>query len=364
MPDLAGHIARIAKDETLVQRDEANTSQTAVLPVLNAMGWEYWNTSEVVPQFRVGGGKVDYCLRDAERDRNLALIEVKRTGSDLSGESEQRQLTGYAYTAGAPLACLTDGRIWRLYLTEGAMEWERREFCKIEFRQNATAAEADLDRFLSREASFNGHAVRAARAELESRERERKVRAALPEVWKRLITQPADPHGEMLHDLLAEAVEKNTGYRPEREMVQQFLLGRLRQEIPTPLASTPSGQQGAPQRQERATRRRRGPARTIRAFMLDGRRYTARNWRDMLIQVCNLLVTEDEARFADRVTSGRNAAYFSYSSTGLRESERLGNGMFVEINLNSGQIESLARDTIIAVRGPQGADSFRIDTAG
>ena len=345
MPDLAGHIARIAQDETLVQRDEANTSQTAVLPVLNAMGWEYWNTSEVVPQFRVGGGKVDYCLRDAGRDRDLVLIEVRRTGSDLSGESEQRQLTGYANAAGAPLACLTDGIQWWLYLTRTGQR-----FLSLDLRsQEASWAAERLERFLGRDSVVGGGAVEAAQAEFDSQERDRRVRAALEVAWQKTLQ---DPEG-LLIDLVADAVEAEAGHRPEHEAVRQFVLGKMRQDPASPPASPPdadfTGQRPA-------------------AFWLDGFRHEAGNWRAVLTGVCELLVTEAGLRrFAQAVAPlrGKKRVYFSQDRSLLRMPIPIARGnFFIEGNFSANDQVRHARDALIAVRGPQGADSFRIDTTG
>ena len=200
MSELTARIARIVQDETLPKSVEAVTSQAAVLSIFDALGWDPWNPSEVTPQFPVRGGQVDYCLRDVERDRNLVLVEVKRTGTDLTGEQEQ--LLGYAFQENVSLAALTDGLTWWLYLPRADAHWEQRRFYSIDFRQQGEArSAADLERFLGRSAVTSGDALGEAEREFERQERDRRVRTALSQVWTRLITEPTDPHGEMLHDL-------------------------------------------------------------------------------------------------------------------------------------------------------------------
>ena len=47
---------------------------------------------------------------------------MKRTGTALT--EHQEQLLGYAFREGVPLAALTDGLIWWLYLPTAAGSWE------------------------------------------------------------------------------------------------------------------------------------------------------------------------------------------------------------------------------------------------
>lgn len=54
---------RLSKDKTLLNSVEEATKQGAVLPVLSSLGWNCFNLQEVVPEFPVGDGRIDYCLR-------------------------------------------------------------------------------------------------------------------------------------------------------------------------------------------------------------------------------------------------------------------------------------------------------------
>ena len=361
MSDLAGHIARIAQDDTLLQNVEAVTSQAAVLPVLDALGWDCWNHQEVTPQFSLRGGQVDYCLRDAQRNRNLVLIEVKRTGTELAGHQEQ--LLRYGFDEGVPLAALTDGRVWWLYLATENVKWEQRRFFSIEFsrdEQAAARAATDLECFLSRESVVGGGALEAARREFANRERERLVTAAMPAAWKKVLN---DPDG-LLIDLVADAVRDETGHRPDRESVREFLLGKWRQETALrPVAALPPAQEYEPRPQQRAATGARGRRVSPTSFSLDGRSRPVNNWPDLLIAVCNLLIGEAGDRFAERISSLRTRTRFTPTPEG-KKPRQLANGMWLDVTLSANNSETLARNAVTAVRGPQGADSFRIDTTG
>jgi len=198
------------------QSSDQATREMAVNPVIGALGWNTFNPDEVAREFSVLGGRVDYCLRG--QMRNLVLIEVKRAGTDLS--EHQEQLLRYAFDEGAPLAALTDGLVWWLYLPMAGGSWEQRRFFQIDFRERASAdAAMAIHRFLNRDGVIDGTALEEAQREFESQERDRRVLVALQEAWRRVL---GDPQG-LLRDLLSETVQEISGVVPDREALAEFL---------------------------------------------------------------------------------------------------------------------------------------------
>ena len=257
MPELEALIERLTNDATLRQRGEEATRQAAVNPVLRALGWDTGNLDEVDPEYSDrSGGRVDYCLRYGGRD--LVLIEVKRAGSEL--EEHQRQLLQYAFGVGAELAVLTNGLDWWLYLpVVPGRSWEQRRFARIDFREQPAAdAASALRRFIGHDASVRGTAPAEARSEFDRQERDRRVRASLPEAWGRVLRDPR------VHDLLVMEVEELSGHPPEAETIAGFLRGisggvsvvatptaPLQPPISEPAEATTSGQKAAVTRQKR-----------------------------------------------------------------------------------------------------------------
>ena len=216
MSDLAELVERLASSESLSQSVEEATRQAAVLPALDALGWDWRDLDEVAPEYVVRGGRVDYCLR--LHGQPAVLIEVKRTGKDLT--EHQEQLLRYAFEEGAPLAALTDGLLWWMYLPTETGSWEQRKFFTVDLRRVPPAQGASsLARFLSRDAVATGRAIEEARSEFASQERDRRVRVALPEAWAQLLRGP----DELLAELLADAVAGIAGHRPD--------VGRVRREL-------------------------------------------------------------------------------------------------------------------------------------
>ena len=102
-------------------------------------------------------------------------------------------------------------------------------------------------------------------------------------------------------------------------------------------------------------------------FRLDGVRHEATRWHDVLRGVCDQLAKEAGAGFGQRVADlrGRSRRYFSEDPAQLYQPLHLANSdFFVEGKFSANDTVRRAREVLIAVRGPRGADSFTVDLAG
>lgn len=236
MSGLETLIASLAGNEDL-GRGESATRMWAVRPILEALGWRFV-PDEVVPKDRDDGGSAYYCLRGG--GRNLALVDVRRAGADLSGEQERT----LASAAGeeAPLAVLTDGLAWLFYLPERTDGGDPQPFRRADCREeDAARAAAGLERFLGREALRGGAALEAARAEYDRRER---ARAALDAAWEHMLSDP----GGLVRDLLAETAREQSGADPDPEAVSGFLREKLEGGARRPRRGARRGTRSAPRK--------------------------------------------------------------------------------------------------------------------
>ena len=209
-------LERLKREDALAECGEEVIRQGAVLPILGQLGWDRDNVREVTPEFSAGKGRVDYCLRIA--DRPAVFMEVKRPVEEL--EHHQQQLLEYAFSQGVKMAVLTNGFQWWFYLPLSEGSWEQRKFFAIDMPEQDVAEVAKHFReFLSRQRVADGSAVKLAQELRESAEKSRRIEETIPRAWKELCEAP----DERLLDLFADKVESLCGHRPSRDQLASFL---------------------------------------------------------------------------------------------------------------------------------------------
>lgn len=208
-------LLRLRGDRSILQSGEQATKQGVILPILSYLRWDRDNIREVIPEFHVGGGSVDYCLKIGDKK---AFIEVKRLNEEH--ERHQEQLLEYAFRDGVELAALTNGLSWWLYLPLLEGSWNQRTFFVIDVeQQEVTSAARHFKEFLGRDAVSSGSAINSARAMHASREKERVINKTIPNAWQQLCQKP----DELLLELFAEKVESLCGHRPNQEALAEYL---------------------------------------------------------------------------------------------------------------------------------------------
>lgn len=167
-PDLRSTIAHILEHkQSLTGANEATTQQYVVLPILRALGWDDANLAlmEVLPEYKVESRRADYALH-VKRDQSPAvLIECKRWGQPI-GKNEE-QICFYAYSGSVPLAIITNGKLWRFYLSRWeASSLSDRIFCETDI-ENREKAISDLEKYLLKSNVASGEAEVDAEIALE-----------------------------------------------------------------------------------------------------------------------------------------------------------------------------------------------------
>ena len=216
---IAQAVEQIRNNVSLNVLDESATKQGVVLNLLSLAGWNTFDVSQVVPEYRVGNRRVDYALRPGSP--NAVFIEVKRPGENL--ERHQQQLLEYCFQEGVKLAVLTNGRTWWLYLPLQSGNWEQRRFLTIDLKvQEPSVVERRFLEYLSPERVGSGQAVGDAEGLVESQQRAEIIGKTIAAAWIQIVETP----DELLVDLISETTERICGFKPEPELVKQFLAGR------------------------------------------------------------------------------------------------------------------------------------------
>lgn len=333
-------ITQLKSDKRLVSFDEASTKQAIILRILSLLGWDTFNIDEVNPEYSVAGKRVDFSLRHS--NVNKAFIEVKKIGEDL--EKHQEQLLNYSFQEGVKLSILTNGITWWFYLPLHEGSWEQRKFYTIEiYDQNAEEIVERFIDYLAKENIISGKAITNAEAIYKSRQKNHLIKETLPKAWSKLISEP----DELLIDLLAEATEKLCGYKPDHSAVEDFISANLlkiealyrpeaekkvdilKTAVPTEINESYIGK-------------------SVMAFNFKGTRYPVRFWKDILIEICNIMSGMHRNTFERVLTlQGRKRPYFTKNKNELRLPKKIKNtDIFVETNLSANGIVKMCLDVV------------------
>lgn len=136
--------ARAQRQIAHIQTEEA-TKTALVMPFINALGYNVFDPTEVVPEFicDIGtkkGEKIDYAImRDG---KPIILIECKHVGGDLT-INHASQLFRYFHVTEARIAILTNGLVYRLFTDlEQPNKMDERPFLEFDltsFQENDVA---------------------------------------------------------------------------------------------------------------------------------------------------------------------------------------------------------------------------------
>ena len=170
MNDLRNTIAHILEHaQHLAEANEATIQQYVVLPILRALGWDDTNLAsmEIIPEYQVESRRADYALHIKQKQDPAVLIECKRWNQPI-GKNEE-QICFYAYSGNIPLAIITNGKLWRFYLSRWeASSLSDRIFCETDI-DNREASISDLERYLLKSNVISGEAELNAEIALEEK---------------------------------------------------------------------------------------------------------------------------------------------------------------------------------------------------
>ncbi|MDP8241609.1 MAG: type I restriction endonuclease [Candidatus Celaenobacter antarcticus] len=330
-------------DRSIETFDEAATKQAIVLRLLNLLGWNTFNISEITPEYSVGSQRVDYSLRI--NSSNKVFIEVKKISEDL--ENHQEQLLNYSFQEGVKLAVLTNGITWWFYLPLNEGSWEQRKFYSIDILQQESENVADkfID-FLSKENVSSGQAIINAEAIYTSQKKKNIVQSTIKKAWNKIISEPDD----LLVDLLNETTEKICGYKASNEQIENFLTKNKSNLIISELQETKPvfypKRKNIPMKFPKAGISYAG--KSISSFIFKNNEYEVRFWIILLIKLCQILVIHHKKEF-DNVLSlvGRKRPYFTKNANELRNPQKINNtNIYVETNLSANSIVDLCYKTI------------------
>ena len=344
---IAQAISGIRDMPSLEGRSKAAIAQAVVLRLLAAAGWDVFDLSQVMPGYVTGNSSVDFALLPPPPGRPRGavppsvFIDVRPPGEDVGSSRMERQLLAHCAREEVPLAALTNGLRWLLFLWSpegGRME---RRFCEIDLRGDPEAAAADINRYLTKDRVCNGQAARSAERALQDSNRETVGRRAIIQGWRQVVVGL----DEGLIELVATAAEQRAGHRPGDRLVRRVLAENCAALL-------------APGTEDAAGS---GPRRGLRSipssFTLDAETRNVTSWSGLLVGVC-LMMREIHPGDFERILEirGRKLSHFSRAAEELNLPRPIGDtGIFASCHGTGALIAGRARRVVEHFGHPAGS---------
>lgn len=325
--------------------NEASTKQIVIMRLLYILGWDIFNIDDVIPEYSVGSMKVDYALKG----KNKVFIEVKKIGEDL--EKYQQQLLGYSFQEGVNLSILTNGITWWFYLPLREGDWRQRRFYTIDiFQQDSKEIALKFVAFISKENINNGDAIDNAESIYDGQQRSNALEDAIPKAWNRIIGE----YDNILINLISDVAEKICGFRPDDEMVIQFLsknFGRLNAiDVKNIKDSKNQSIETIIQPLEDSAKIPKIDyvGRSVSSFYFKGSQFRVKTWKNLLAELVNIIYSlhkQDFDRIMDINLKGRK--FFPHDPNELGTPYKIKDtNIYVETKLSSNNVVRLCYNII------------------
>ena len=328
-------------------RSKAAIAQAVVLRLLAAAGWDVFDLSQVMPGYITGNRNIDFALMPPTPGRPKGavspsvFIDVRTPGEDLGSLRMERQLLAHCAREEVPLAALTNGLRWLLFLWSPGGDRIERRFCEIDLRGDPEAAAADINRYLTRDRVSNGQAARSAERALRDSNREVVDRRAVIQGWRQVV----GGLDEGLMELVATAAEQRAGHRPDNRLVRR-VLAENRAALLAPGAEDAAGS---------------GPGGGLRStpssFTLDSETRNVTSWSGLLVEVC-LMMRDSHPGDFERILEirGRKLPHYSRAAGELNLPRPIGDtGIFASCHGTGALIAGRARQVVEHFGHPAGS---------
>ena len=354
--ELKREIERVRAINRLLLNEE--TTKTAiVLPLLGVLGWKVSDPEEVYLEYRTASGAADIAL-SIER-KPAVFIEAKSARYNLV-DDDKTQLLKYCDAAGVQIGVLTNGFNWYLY--SEAASAEKDEAVEIDLAEGNTEnrildISRDFSSFLSKDRVDDGANARKA---IDAR----RVDVALAKQWNMMLQ---DGDQKLVSALRSKMRKKEFPLSFPR--VKDF----IQQRSGAPTDDRNGKKEKAPRRTLSEAKRGNSPrpprrTRTVKikkpnSIRMFGRTVKFNSWADMLRTFLDEVYRKDPKslsvlvkRIPSMIVEGKANIKPSWRAYQIAETD-----IWVNTNLNSGDIEGLCREALKVLGLPDDHFKFMSD---
>lgn len=178
---LQEYIARVRArlEQGSYSDSEAAVRQGIIDPLLRLLGWDTDNVQCVVPEYSVGGGRVDYALCHPSKKPRV-FIEAKAVGKV---KKAAEQLFRYDSHERVSIAVATDGRKWIFFHPTGVGTREERKIHELDLTTRSVEKNAKiLQEYLGYVSVLMGKADAAIKRDYKNIVNQRETERRLPDL--------------------------------------------------------------------------------------------------------------------------------------------------------------------------------------
>lgn len=195
--------------------NEATTKSAIIVPILQELQWNVRSPFEVVREYSLDSGTVDYALKIYDEIR--VLIEVKKISENL--DKYENQIKKYAIDKNINLFILTDGIRWQFYtwLKEGI---EIFKFCDLDIKSlDPQYSAKELVSILSKQNILSNKSYDYIRFVIKKDVYKFALFEEIIEIWHAILDEPHP----LLCNLIIELVKEAFGRSPEVQDIKKVL---------------------------------------------------------------------------------------------------------------------------------------------
>jgi hypothetical protein len=339
--ELGEKIEAIKNDKSIYAYDEADTQAVIIDKFLSILGWDVFNANEVNKQYKVIHGVIDYAVLLGNNQR--ILLEAKQVNESLIEHKDQllRYCDG---EENVMMAVLTNGVQWWFYLPfKENKSWEEKKFYAIDI-ENQDGEEV-INRFvylLLKENVENGRSLEFAEELYKGGQTKSKtVSETIPKAWDKIIDE-----ADEIIELLMEKTESLCGIKPDIEMVEKFIADN--RYILVKIEPETGDSTG----------------KNIKAFYLQNKKFEVKKWKDLLVQIANILYTNHGSEFFEKAKAVRKYKtknpFITDDRNVLNSPEKIGGSRFyIETAYGANSIIRICQELLNIFGYPKGY--LRID---
>jgi predicted type IV restriction endonuclease len=334
--ELGEKIEVLKNDKSIYAYDEADTQAVIIDKFLSILGWDIFNAAEVNKEYKVKHGVVDYAV--LLKNNQKIFIEAKQVNEPLIDHKDQ--IRDYSIDEkNVIMSVLTNGISWWFYLPyKENKSWEEKKFYAIDIENQD--GEEIINTFvylLLKENVENGKSLEIAEELYKGGQKTSKtLNETIPKAWDKII----DDADEII-ELLIEKTESLCGIRPDIEMVEKFFAERKYLLVKIePEAGDYTGK-------------------SIKAFHLQNKKFEVKKWKDLLVQIANILYTNHGSEFFDKAKAVRKYRtknpFITDDRNVLNSPEKIGGSKFyIETAFSANTIIRICQELLSIFGYPKG----------